>query len=255
MEGVAFANVTYVKEKAQGHIDMHNQIRVAKEYGFQGVGFWGWSTGSTTAEDLDYTKNHWTHDEDFPLQDMFTLSGQEERLGEAVSNETWRNVGQDPSDVKSTEYKEFFTDAIPTTSGIVATVADETPNCDDGYWIQYDLKDNGRVFFKIKNDSGTVVRVLDWGFNKSTDPPDASTDEGDIYPIAPGRYRNIPSNDTNVAARPSVGGESGDMNGTAQFWDLEDYKSVGVPNGDYTIEMYVEGTEVGSSATVEVPIP
>lgn len=45
------------------------------------------------------------------------------------------------------------------------------------------------------------------------------------------------------------------MNGTAQYWDLEDYKSQPVPNGNYTIEMYVEGCQQGSSVTVAIPLP
>jgi hypothetical protein len=255
MEGAAQVTSqgpNYVKTMLQGHVDMHNQMRMALKYGFNGIGLWGWSSSNTTAPDLYYTKHHWTYDTAHTPQLYFSVSDQLERWGEAVGNEVWRE-------------QEFYTEAIPSAGGIVAAIADPDtdppPNQDPlpGYWIQFDLAQRARVHFVIRDSGGSTTRILDWGYKNNTSKPGPGFTYLDLYGLAAGRYRNLvrPSSGTFPLSvcRPTVDGVSGDMNGTAIWWDLRDENNVPVSSGSYFAQMYAEGVAVGASVSLTVPLP
>jgi hypothetical protein len=242
----------YNKELLQGHIDMHNQMRMALNYGFNGIWLWAWAS-SDNAQNLYRTRAHWTYDPAHSPQSYFSDANQLERWGEAVGNEVWRE-------------QEYFTEAIPTASSIVGAVPDTSPNDPDdpacrpncppnpGYWIQFDLAQRGRVHFIIRKTDSTYVRTLDLGYKNNTQKPTSMFNYQELYPLAAGRYRNLITKNTNLVRRPSVGSVSGDMNGTAAWWDLKDDNNVGAPNGNYTVQMYREGTPVGASWPLTIPL-
>ncbi len=270
-----------LKSKTQGHVGMHNQMRMALGYGFQGVWLWGWTTSATGAPDLDLTKSHWTHDNAISPQNHFYVSTEKERWGEAVSSEMWRNIGTGPDgDKLPTDQAEWFAEAIPpppdpldpdnTGSGLRGTRADKyvdpqtgAEKAPSGYWIQYDLHESGRVYFLIRDSAGDVVRVLDWGFRVDDQRPTPAITLAELLPLSPGRYRNMVTENPAILIadrRPDVDGVSGDMNGTAQYWDLKDDNNGVVPGGPtdvrtYTIEMYRDGTQVGPTLSVVKPMP
>ncbi|MAF09898.1 hypothetical protein CMK11_05540 [Candidatus Poribacteria bacterium] len=259
----------FVKTKLPGHIDMHNMIRMVKEYGMQGVYFWGWSTGSTTSDDPKLTKSHWADGTSSPQSD-FVVSGHDEKWGEAVSTEMCRNV---PTVTPSPP--EFYSDAVPGASRLVLEGTDnlagavaDTSTSVDGYWIRFSLAASAKVYFRIKRKAGdAVVRILDWGFRRNSTRPTTTISTSDLYEIAPGRYWNlVSSNDAGLNRRPGYpqpeDGDppdievSGDMNGTAQFWDLRDYNNqVITTSGTYVIEMYVDGSPLTDTLEVEIPLP
>ncbi len=257
--GAKWSDADDAKSMLQGYIDMHNNMRMVKDFGFTGVYMWGWTTSSTDEQDLWLTKSHWSHDNtNNTIQTEFYVSTAQEQWGEAVSNEMWRNLSTSPTSEEE-HLDSGDDDAIPSSSGLVATVWDDfTPtggNAIDGFWIQFDLHQSGRVWFTIENDQSTVVRVLDWGFRNDTDRPTNSITTADVNALAPGRYRNLVTlaDMTLATRRPDTGAISGDLNGTAQYWDLRDNDNALQDPGVYTVRMYREGSEVGSSVTATIP--
>ena len=96
--GEKWTDADDAKSMLQGHIDMHNNMRMVKDFGFTGVYLWGWTTSTTANDDLWLTKSHWAHDNTSnTIQEDFYVSTAEERWGEAVSNEIWRNLSTSPT--------------------------------------------------------------------------------------------------------------------------------------------------------------
>jgi len=251
----------FLKARLPGHIDMHNMVRMVKDYGMQGVAFWGWSTSSNRFDqDIDkkLTKRYWADGTTAP-QSYFDMSTDDENWGEAISTEMWRNV---PTADPAPPPAEYYTSAVPSTSRLVPNAPHDPPGTvwdtttqPDGWWIRFDLAESAKVYLKIKDQvTGDVVRILDWGFRENSTRPATTIVLADLYEIAPGRYWNLVSSEAGTEAerRPADGSSSGDLNGTAQFWDGMDYNNQGPLSGKYDIEMYVDGTALPDTVEVEL---
>lgn len=208
-----------------GHVDMHQQVRMARNYGAQGIWFWGWGNrDATLSQNLKFTMTHWV-DSSFS---NFYVSGHDERWGEAVANEVTAGI-------------EGISAAIPASSKIVGTAT--SPN---GFWIKYWLASRGKVEFRINNKNGTWVKRIDLGYKNNTSKPSFSESWTDFYDSVAGKYEYTPGNDR--------GSGNNDLFGTAANWNKtdNDFQSVTAANNPYTIHMYVNGTEVGCPVQVNV---
>ncbi len=208
-----------------GHVDMHQQVRMARNYGVQGIWFWGWGNrDNSTTQNLQFTMTHWT-DSSFP---DFYASGYDERWGEAVANEV-------------TAAKEGILAAMPAKSKIVGTT--KTPR---GIWIRYWLADRGKVEFHIRNRNRTRIKRIDLGYKNNTSKPNFSESWANLYDSVAGRYEYIPGRNRGSGDR--------DLLGTAAYWNKTNnsFQMVSAAWNPYTINMYVNGIEVGSPVQVNI---
>ena len=223
LEGGAAAKVPATH--LAGHVDMHQQVRMARNYGAQGIWFWGWGNrDNSSTRNLKFTTTHWV-DSSSP---NFHVSGNDERWGEAVANEV-------------TAGREGISAAIPSLSKISGI-----SQISNRIWIKYWLASRGKVEFRIYNRNNAPVKRIDLGYKNNTSRPSFSESWTNLYDSVAGKYEYIPG--------VNRGGGDNDLLGTAACWDKRDndFQGASTARNPYTIHMYVNGEEVGDPVQVNV---
>lgn len=215
----------YYSVHLAGHVDMHQQVRMARNYGAQGIWFWGWGNrDNPLSQNLQFTMTHWVNSAYHGIY----VTGHAERWGEAIANEV-------------TTAREEISIAVPKESKIV-----DITQVSNGFWIRYWLASRGKVEFRIHDSNNNWVKRIDLGYKNNTSKPSFSEDWANFYDSVPGRYEYMPGTDRGM-------GKS-DYFGTAAYWNRtnNDFRPVSAGYNPYNVIMYVNGNEVGSPVQVYI---